>query len=261
VQPRGPPPYFTMRTAQWNDAVSVIDRVTLVLGAFRAEDTRLGVSELARRANLPKSTVSRLVAELVEHRYLERDGSGVRPGLRLFELGELAAQPRQLRTLALATMADLHDATAQTVALGILQGAEVLVIGVIRGRNAPRLPFRVGGRLPASSTALGRALLAYSEADAAGRVAESGDTTRPRELAAELARVRSSGLAYDLDDAGRGIRSVASAILTSAHEPIAAIAVCGRAESFDAEQVAPALRTATLGLGRSLPPRAVLWPL
>ena len=248
-----------MRTAQWNDAVSVIDRVTLVLGAFRAEDVRLGVSELARRANLPKSTVSRLVAELVEHRYLERDGTGVRPGLRLFELGELAAQPKQLRALALATMADLHDATGQTVALGILQGAEVLVIGVIRGRNAPRLPFRVGGRIPAGSSALGIALLAHSEADVVARVA---DNDAPgRDLRARLAEVGRSGLAHDPVDPARGIRCIASAIVAGEQGPIAAIAVCGRAESFDADRVAPALRTAVLGLARSLPPRAVLWPL
>lgn len=250
-----------MRTAQWNDAVSVIDRVTLVLGAFRADDDRLGVSELARRANLPKSTVSRLVTELVEHRYLERDGTGVRPGLRLFELGELAAQPKQLRTLALATMADLRDATGQTVALAILQGADVVVVGVIRGRNAPRLPFRVGGRLPAHGSALGRALLAFSEADVVARVAESDAATPPNGLAAELEKVRASGLAYDPGDAGRGIRCVASAILTSAREPIAAISVCGRADSFDTHRVELALRTAALGLGRSLPPRAQLWPL
>jgi len=253
-----------MRTAQWNDAVSVIDRVTLVLGAFRAEDVRLGVSELARRANLPKSTVSRLVAELVEHRYLERDGTGVRPGLRLFELGELAAQPKQLRALALATMADLHDATGQTVALGILQGTEVLVIGVIRGRNAPRLPFRVGGRIPAGSSALGIALLAHSEADVVARVADSDAPGRDApggDLRARLAEVGRSGLAHDPVDPARGIRCIASAIVAGEQGPIAAIAVCGRAESFDADRVAPALRTAVLGLARSLPPRAVLWPL
>ena len=72
-----------MRTADWTDSVSVLDRVTAVFEAFGEHDEGLGVSELARRANLPKSTVSRIVADLVGQRFLERDGDklylGVRP--------------------------------------------------------------------------------------------------------------------------------------------------------------------------------------
>ena len=68
----------------------------------------LGISELALRAALPKSTVSRLVATLVRQRYLERDGKRIRLGLRLFELGQLAEQPREVRIAALPVMADCN---------------------------------------------------------------------------------------------------------------------------------------------------------
>ena len=257
-----------MRTAQWNDAVSVIDRVTLVLGAFRSDDKRLGVSELARRANLPKSTVSRLVAELVEHRYLERDGAGVRPGLRLFELGELATQPKELRSLALATMTDLRDATGQTVNLAVLEGGEVVYIGMLRGRNASRAPARVGGRLPAHTTGVGKALLAFSPPEAADAVIAGGlarlqpnSITDPDVLRRELEAVRVSGLAYDREESGRGIVCVASPILKSGYGPIAAISVSGRAGLIDVKHLGAAVRTAALGLGRNLPARALSWPL
>ena len=63
-----------MRTANWTDSVSVLDRVTAVFDAFGDDDHGLGVSELARRANLPKSTVSRIAADLVAQRFLDRDG-------------------------------------------------------------------------------------------------------------------------------------------------------------------------------------------
>lgn len=257
-----------MRTAQWNDAVSVIDRVTLVLGAFKAEDKRLGVSELARRANLPKSTVSRLVSELVEHRYLERDGSGVRPGLRLFELGELATQPKELRSLALATMTDLRDATGQSVNLAVLEGGEVVYIGMLRGRNAARVPARVGGRLPAHTTAVGKALLAYSSAEIVEAVIDGGlagpqpgSITDPEVLRRELEVVRETGLAYDREESGRGVLCVASPILKTGYGPIAAISVSGRTGLLDVKNVGPAVRTAALGLGRHLPARALSWPL
>jgi IclR family acetate operon transcriptional repressor len=244
-----------MRTSQWSDAVSVIERVTIVLGCFGAADQRVGISELARRANLPKSTVSRLVSELVEHRYLERDGTGVRLGLRLFELGELAAQPKALRTLALAAMADLRDVTGHTVQLAVLEGAGVVYVGVIHGRNPPAPRARVGSRQPAHRTAVGKAILAFSDSDAVERVIETGlqqAGADPDEVAAfrtYLHLVRADGLA--LDSHG-GADCVASPILDAAGRAVAAISVCGRTGAFDAEAAAPAVHTAALGLARRL---------
>jgi IclR family acetate operon transcriptional repressor len=241
-----------MRSAQSNEAISVIDRVMLVLECFRPDDRRLGVSELARRANLPKSTVSRLVSELVEHRYLERDGTGVRLGLRLFELGELAAQPNALRSLALEVMVDLRDATGESVHLSVLDGADVLCLGVLRARNAPKTVPRVGGRSPASASAAGRVLLAFSGPDAAAGVARTGVPEAPSSVALrdELNLVRERGVAYDVEPSVSRVTGVASAILTAESVPIAAIAACGQASTFDADSVALAVRTAARGLGR-----------
>lgn len=246
-----------MRTTQWNDAVSVIDRVTLVLECFGVDDNRLGVSELARRANLPKSTVSRLVSELVEHRYLERDGTGVRLGLRLFELGELAARPNALRSFALATLADLRDATGHTVQLVVLDGIDVVCLGALRGPASPAPRLRVGARRPATASAAGIALLAYVPADvlARARARDTGPDPAPDQL---LARVRDSGLADEHDEAGRQVIGVAGAILSGNGEPLAAIAITGRPQAFDAEAAGHALRTAVLELERH-PPTSV-WP-
>ena len=79
------------------DAVGVLDRMTAIFEAFDEDDHGLRVSELAARAGLPKSTVSRLVSTLVRERYLERAGRVIHLGLRLFELGQLAEEPRELR--------------------------------------------------------------------------------------------------------------------------------------------------------------------
>ena len=93
-----------MRTADWTDSVSVLDRVTAVFDAFGEQDEGLGVSELARRANLPKSTVSRIAADLVAQRFLDRDGDKLYLGVRLFELAQTVEQPRRLRHFALPVM-------------------------------------------------------------------------------------------------------------------------------------------------------------
>jgi IclR family acetate operon transcriptional repressor len=239
-------------TTQRNDAVSVIDRVTLVLECFGSDDSRLGISELARRANLPKSTVSRLVSELVEHRYLERDGTGVRLGLRLFELGELAAQPNALRCLALATLADLRDATGHTVQLVLLDGIDVVCLGALRGPSSPPPRLRVGTRRPATATAAGVALLAYLPADVVARARAAGAPDADLIGDEALARVREHGLAYDHDPDGQVV-GVAGVILSRTRQPLAAIVITGHAAAFDAASGGQALRTALLELGRTHP--------
>jgi IclR family acetate operon transcriptional repressor len=147
-----------MRSDERTTPISVIGRVALLLGAFedgqgapgpvldRGASPGLGISELARRTGLAKTTVHRLTQELLDHGLLERHGENLRLGLRLFELGELATRQRNLRDVAMPHMADLRGATGQTVHLAVLQGTDVVYIQILRSRTAPRLPSRVGGR-------------------------------------------------------------------------------------------------------------------
>lgn len=240
-----------MRSAPSTNVVSVIDRVVSVLASFRVDDERLGVSELARRANLPKSTVSRLVSELVEHRYLERDAAGVRLGLRLFELGQLATRPNALRAIAVEAMADLRDETGNTVELAVLDGDDVIRLGVVHARGRSRQRMRVGVRSPAHLTAAGRVLLAFSTPDAAARVA-GRVRLEPRDadaLADDLAAIRQRGVAFEIDPSSGRVVGVAAAI-SAGGGAVAAIAASGDTGAFDAWRVTPALQAAALGIQR-----------
>ena len=239
-----------MRSTRTEDVVSVIDRVALVLASFHPDDRRLGVSELSRRANLPKSTVSRLVTELVSHRYLERDGSGVRLGLRLFELGELATEPNALRAVAVEAMADLRDAVDETVQLTVLDGTDVLCLGVLHARGASQALMEMGTRAPARSSAAGRVLLAF--ATSSRRPGETSALARDlaSDLASDLAEIRETGLAVDRDPRSGRVVGVAGAILARGFTPVAAITVSGLPATFDPARVAPAVRAAALALGR-----------
>src|SRR5215207_9169907 len=186
-----------MRTADWTSSVTVLDRVTAVFDAFGEHDDGLGVSELARRANLPKSTVSRIAADLVDQRLLDREGDKLYLGVRLFELGQTVVRPRMLRQVALPVMADLRHATGLTVHLGVLEGSDVVVIAIVRAGSGATPMARVAGRLPAHATALGKALLAFSPQQvvnrfASGRLApRTPDTiTEPSALLRELPEIR-----------------------------------------------------------------------
>ena len=238
-------------------AVTVIERMTAVLGTFSAKHDRMGVNEIARRAGLPTSTTSRLVGSLVRHGYLARDGHRLCVGLRLFELGTLSAQPNELRSLALPTMADLRNATRQSVHLSVLEGTEVVYIGILHGADSSALLSRVGGRLPAYATGAGKALLAFAPPAVVQRVIERGlepcqpgTITDADELLRELEAIRRTRVAYSTAEAGPGVTAAASPILTPDAHAVAALSVSGRIDGFDAERIGTAVHMAALRVSR-----------
>ncbi|MEU7815937.1 IclR family transcriptional regulator [Pseudonocardia sp. NPDC049154] len=237
--------------------VSVIGRVSRVLDAFTGHADELRIGEIAGRTGLAKATVSRLVAELVEHGFLERSGKNVRLGLRFFELGERAARPRELRKLALANMADLRNATRQTVHLAVLDGTEVVYVAKLRSRTAPPMSSRVGGRLAAHATGVGKALLAWAEPAVVDAVVAAGlpalgpgTITDDTALRAELARIRERGVAYEREESGPGVLCAAAPIRPASGTVIAALSVTAHTGDVDPAQLGMAVQTSANALGR-----------
>lgn len=252
-----------MRAASESDAVGVLDRMTAILEAFDEDDHGLRLSELAARADLPKSTVSRLVSTLVRERYLERDGRHIHLGLRLFELGRLANQPRELRAAALPIVADLRNRTGETVTLAIRDGHEMVCVALVRGQASAPPTSRVGGRFPTHATALGKAVLAFSdEADVdavlASRLARwtSHTIIDPERLMRELSEIRHTGLAVEVGEFATAAAAVASPVFAPSGGLVGAISVSGRVGEFDPERCASSVRAAALALTRRLAPGA-----
>lgn len=242
-----------------SEAGSAAARITALLTAFSAGDEALGVSELARRTGLPKSTTHRLTEHLVAHGLLERSGSSLLLGLRLFEIGQLAARQRGLVDAARPYLADLREGTRNTVHLAILEGTEVVYLDVLRGPDAPNLPSRIGGRFPAHATAVGKALLAHSGRHALDAVISAGlpavskrTITSASLLRRQLARAREEGVAYDREESGIGVVCAASPLIDRDGNALAAISISGWSNRVHTHRIAPAVRTTALALSRAL---------
>ncbi|WP_158885794.1 IclR family transcriptional regulator [Amycolatopsis anabasis] len=248
-----------MCAAERNDDGATAARLTALLTAFRPGDDALGVSELARRTTLPKSSVHRLVGHLVAHGLLERERTSVRLGLKLFEIGQLATRQRGLVDSARPHLADLREATRNTVHLAVLEGTEVVYLDILRGADAPNLPSRIGGRFPAHATGVGKAILAFSPDSVLDKVLAAGlprigprTITAPGLLRRQLTKVRAEGVAYEREESRTGVICAASPVLDRGGRAVAAISLSGWSNRMRVDRIAPAVRTAALALSRSL---------
>ena len=234
----------------------MLDRIVAILGAVRDRGGAATVTELSRATGIPKSTVSRTVAELVKHGYVERTDTGVVIGIRLFELGARATLPRRLSAAALPVLAELFNATGEHLNVAVRDGADMVSVISVRGRLRPA-PSHAGARVPASTTALGKAVLAFTTDRSVVLGATTGLDNRARHhLDDELIDVRAHAIAIDRCETFPGVVGVASPILLPDHSPVAAISVAGPASGMDADQMMPLVRHAAIALTRRLAAQA-----
>lgn len=249
-----------MQADRWNEgAPSKLGRALCLLAAFRPGDTELSLAELARRTKMPKATAHRLLGELAAWGLVERTRSGHRLGVRLFELGTLVPLQHRLREAAGPFLTDLFEATRATVHLAVLDGTDVVYVHKLGSRRGPTVASRLGGRMPAHCTGVGKALLAFSAPAAVQQVLRSGLQRRtPRTIIApglvvrELSAVRERGIAEEHEESTRGIACVAAPVIGTDRHAVAAVSITGWAHRLDVNRVAPAVRAAALGIAQSL---------
>ncbi|MDP4676943.1 MAG: IclR family transcriptional regulator [Candidatus Nanopelagicales bacterium] len=215
---------------------------------------------LAADTHLPRSTVYHLLAVLrdtgfVVHLVQDRRWA---LGPSAIEIGMAALRHDPREALARPHLAALADATRETAHLGVLQGAEVLYLlkESPRGiRETHALITAVGVRLPAATTASGRALLAALSADqvralTATPTAFVSRTDRgPRTLSALrtiLNRERRQGYSVEVGEVVSGYASVAAAAISDDGQPIASVSVTVRSDDADFATRCPELAAAVL---------------
>jgi IclR family acetate operon transcriptional repressor len=231
---------------------SVLDRILVVLDVVKESEGSITITELADRTQLPKSTVSRLAAALVEQRYLERTESGIALGLRLFEWGTRASLPRRLRAVAAPIIRELSSLTGERIGLWVQSDTDMVSVSTVPGR-LPMLSARPGMRFPALTTASGKAFLAFcDDTTIVDRVSSCLVDDAAARFRRELGRVRESSLASDPGVAYPGIQAFASPVLSAPGAVIGALSIAGPHGSMDEVRVAPLVRAAGADLSRRL---------
>jgi DNA-binding IclR family transcriptional regulator len=235
-----------------------LDRAAAILGAFDAAHRELTLAALVARCGLPRSTTHRTADRMIRLGWLEKHGDRYRIGNRLSEIASLAPIRLELREAVLPVLQDLHQATKVTVQLGVLDRTQVLVVEKITGHRAMPMLSQVGGMIPAYRSALGRAILAYSEPaviDVA--LAEPLPARTPRTLTSraaimrELTSVPERGWAIDREEGSIGVSCVAAPIFGPLGDVAAALSVTGPSQLVRADRIGPAVRMAAAASSRA----------
>lgn len=229
---------------------SMIQRMTLIMEAFEHPHSRLTLEEVASRAGLPRSTTHRILDQLVRSRWLKRSGMIYDLGSRALKLGEGARQS-SLREAVVPHLLELATRTDMVAHLAILKRTEICFLDAAGGRTRLGVPTRVGWRLPAHCTALGKAMLASLEPEEIdthyAQVMTRCTTLSVPTLAGlhrELTQVRAhNGLAVDRGECFANLGCVAMA-LRGPVGTVGAVSVAGDLRNPALDRVAPMVAAA-----------------
>lgn len=225
-------------SATARDDRAAVDKAMALLASFDL-DGGLGVSELARRSNLSKSTAFRILGLLERNGAVERIGSGYRLGHQMHNIGAQVypAEYVRIRDQLTPFLADLYIGTGQTVHLAVLRGPDVLYLNKLYGHRHLPSPSRIGGRAPAHCTAVGKALLAHVDgfrpAAVDLEIRTENSISDSSSLSRELTAVRRAGIAFDREEVLLGLNCVGAVVFGRLGKPVAAMSVSGSASSLD----------------------------
>ncbi len=258
-----------MTKAKSDYSIQTVSNALRVLEMFSEED-EIGVSDLSRRLSLHKNNVFRLLATLEENGYIEQSARSerYRLGAGCLELGRSFARGNTLLRSARPILEELSRTLGETAHIGALRGFDVIHLDAEVPDQLITTASRIGLRLPAQHTAIGKVLLGgldaqgrdefVSAALADQRLAPRTENSiaDPHKFVEHLSSVALQGFAVDMEECELGLRCVAAPVHNDAGRVVAAISVSGPSFRMSEDQmldkVAPAVVDATERLSRNL---------
>ncbi len=231
-----------------------VERGLAILACFTPERPVWGIADIADELGMSRSTTHRYVLTLRTLGYLVQGARRrYRLTLRVTDLGMSALSSTSLHEHASPYLEELRDRTGFTVAVGVLDGPEVLLVDRLRGNRGGQqqidLDQAPGARLPAHCTAIGKLLLAHlPDRRQREQIAEMTLTrctpntiTAKMALRRELQDIRERGLAAAKEELAPGLYSIAAPVRSASRETVAAVGMDAHSSMIPLEKLIDAL--------------------
>jgi IclR family acetate operon transcriptional repressor len=231
----------------------------------------IGVGELARVLEMPKSSVQRSLQTLNAAGWIRPARGEITRWVvttKALDVGRHASGDLGLRDAAVPLMEDLRQRTEETIHLTVPEGNKMVLIERLETAKPVRTSMALGHALPLHASANGKAVLANSSPAVIQRLLAEGlpgytDTTitDPERLLAELDTVRAQGYATNHGEWRSDVGSVAAVIMGGVEDPVASLSVnipmsrlTDESQSFFGAVVSEAAKTLSARLGHSPDP-------
>ena len=206
-----------------------------ILELMAAQGADCGITELAELLGMPKARVHRHLSALRQQGYVTQNTrtSRYRIGWRLFLLGRKLVQQFDVVSLAKPIMEDLRDRVGQTIVITTFDPNKVVVLDLVRGRNALEILLNPGTQFPGFHTvAQGKIVLAFGPPSLREAVLSQPlaactpkTITDPDRLRAEIQLVRQRGWAEAPEEIFTGINALAAPIFQADGSLFGALAI------------------------------------
>lgn len=233
--------------AKQQKIIGSVQRAIDILDLFDRRKQELGVTDIARALDLPKSTIAGLIFTLEHNDYLSQNTitRKYRLGFKLAERAGLFLDQFDLRRIALPVLEELRNFSNESVNLAIRDGQYVTYVERMLGNNLLGMRSEIGKRELVHSTALGKAMLAQMPlADIKQFIASyelipvSPQTiTDPTVFFKDLRETLSRGFAVDNEENELGGRCVAAPIFDYLGKPVAAISISIPIQRFPEDKI------------------------
>lgn len=211
-----------------------------MLSWIASQQRPCGVREIAAGTGINKTSVHRFLDALRSSGWVSQDSATGKyaVGAIPVEIGLAALSRMEFRVVARPLLDSLNQRTGETSYLGVLLRSEVVYVDVVLGAHAIVANRFVGSRFPAHRTAIGKVLLAAMVERDLDRLYSVGPEGTGRDhpggeidaLKVELNEVRRSGVAYNREESGPGVYSVAAPVLDFGRRVVAGIGLGGPRE-------------------------------
>lgn len=220
-----------VKSANRREAMGGLAKGIAVLRAFGRDHAALSLSEIARRAGMPPATARRCLLTLEQLGYVMRNGREFLLRPKVLELGAAYLESMNIEQLTRNHLEELARSTADSAALCVLDGNEVVYVARTSVRTLLRLEAHVGSRFPAHATSTGRVLLAGVGDERLQRYFQSArlealterTVTDPRRLRTMIEEARRAGYCAVEDELAYGVIAVAVPVLDQRGRVVAAL--------------------------------------
>jgi len=212
-----------------------LQRAFDILDLFSHSTPELGITEIAQRLELHKSTASGLIYSLEQGGYLDQNSENrkFRLGLKFLERSTVLLGQIEIREVARPFLFELRDWSQESINLGIHDQSEVVYIERYVSEQGLGYHNVVGKLAPVHTTALGKAILSELPIEDAEQILRSYTfesktdytLTTVKAVLKDLVVSKKRGFALDDQENGLGGRCVAAPIFNHLAQPIAAVSI------------------------------------